>query len=108
MLVGLQKWEFAEKMPKTLRAERAVERSRHVLAGASPEDATGGAIAPKSVSSAANAGLGPILLSRSIQSRDSIVDHWLNKIDQLIRIHDWTDYEITHCIQLKLVDPVKG
>ena len=42
------------------------------------------------------------------ESRDSNVDRWLNKIDQLRRIHDWTDYERTHFMQLKLACPSKS
>ena len=42
------------------------------------------------------------------ESRDSNVDRWLNKIDQLGRIHDWTDYERTHFMQLKLAGPAKA
>ena len=39
------------------------------------------------------------------ESRHSNVDRWLNKIDQLGRIHDWTAYERTHLMQLKLGGP---
>ena len=42
------------------------------------------------------------------ESRDLNVDRWLNKIDQLGRIHDWTEYESTHFMQLKLAGPAKA
>ena len=39
----------------------------------------------------------------NLESWDSNVDRYLNKIDQLRRIHEWTDYEKTHFMQLKIV-----
>ena len=35
------------------------------------------------------------------------MDRWLNKIDQLGRIHYWADYKKTHVMQLKLLGPAK-
>ena len=41
------------------------------------------------------------------ESQDSNVDRWLNMINQLERIHDWTDYEKMHFMKFKFAGPFK-
>lgn len=51
---------------------------------------------------------GAELIEYDLESRVSNVNRWLNDIDLLRWIHDWTDYEKTHFMQLKLEGPAKA